>query len=82
MVAAKLDAIDHGPFLGFALRRILRSLVAALLIVLLAGAVISTNTGYQETLREQEVQACLRAHVDVLKYGHYSPILRFCSGGI
>ena len=54
-------AMDHGPFLGFALRRVLRVVVAAILIVLLAGVVIVNDAGYQKMLWEEEMKACQRA---------------------
>ena len=74
--------MDYGPYLAFALRRILHALVAAFLIVLLAGVVISTNTSYQEMLREQELQACKRASRQPFSFEDYSPaVFRHCYGG-
>ena len=72
MVAEKPVAIDRGPFLYFALRRVLHALLGALLIVLLAGVAISTNTRYQEMLLGQELQACVREYQGELSFEDYS----------
>ena len=54
--------VDHGPFAGFVLRRVLRALVAATLVVLLTGVVVAvTDDWADEPLRAARLEACIRA---------------------
>jgi hypothetical protein len=65
------------------LRRLLRVLVAAILVVLLAGVIIANDAGYRADLRAEELQACMRAYPYSFSFEDYSPaVFRFCYGGI